>query len=334
MKQSQRRALASLGVSAGVIAIYRTWRHFKTAPRSQVVAMRKPVGESQEPGTHGDAGMKVPPRFHARAEWVSQIAILLVSIIFSVPFLQRFTGQFHYLYDSIPNARILSRVSIIIAMALSALIYIRRNSNKILRVIAVVLLFIQLFFLGWNTINAVDDTNPISLLETTALGMCGVGIALAILAFRLRNWRFSDPFAIGVLAISLGLLCVPGLIASTSPLKYPDVNGAALLFATGPKNQKIRLDVVANPKVPSTIEPTYKPPTRETFTVRNLGNQNVRWVLLVIGDARLGVSGAAGFHGSPGLAYHTISVNSMSLPLPASYPGEFPLCRSKMGFWF
>ena len=199
-------------------------------------------------------------------------------------------------------------------MALAAFISAGRKTIWYVRIVAIFLLSIQFLVLVLRTIDTLEfNGNPTFMLEVTAFGLCGFGIALSPVVFWLRNWAFTEPFAIGLLAISLGLLCLPGLSISTAPLLYPDVAGAALLFATGPKDQQILMNITTDPLDPGVSGPAFEAPAPEDFAVTNRGKQAIHWALLVTGDARLQIGQSVGFHKSPDLTYRRVTVSSVTI---------------------
>jgi hypothetical protein len=132
---------------------------------------------------------------------------------------------------------------------------------------------------GQAVVSLLDSINPKNLLELTLLGICAVGIVLALIVTWLPGWDFAESIAVGVVALALGALCLPGLAAVTKSLQYPATSGQALLFASGARSQPLRLNLAADPQT--------GPPYHEVLSVLDLGRRPVHWALLLTGDARL-----------------------------------------------
>ena len=115
---------------------------------------------------------------------------------------------------------------------------------------------------------------PGTEIELAAIGLCALGIALAVASTWVGRSAFYEPIAIGLVALLLGAVSVPGLRFFTRSFSYPDVNGSALLFSTGSADQALSLNVTAVP-------------SDEVFKVTNSSAQMLRWALLLTDDARL-----------------------------------------------
>jgi hypothetical protein len=278
--------------------------------------MQQPAKNSQSPDLPADpAPTKSPRRYRVAIKWLVQLLVLIVSVVLSAPYLLRGVPIFTYLGVAPDYANLVSRITFLVAMALAAFIAGWRKTVWIIKVPAAFLLSLQFLYLVTRTIDLMYlSSNPIAMLEATAFALCGLGIVLSPVVVWLHNWAFTEPTAIGFLAISLGLLCLPGLSISTAPLEYPDVQGAALLFVAGAENQKILMSVITNPLNPAFSSPGYEAPAQEDFTIQNLGKQTIRWTLLVMGDARLQIGQSTEFHHSTGSVFHEVAVSSVTIP--------------------
>jgi hypothetical protein len=314
MIQSQRRILASVGMAAGVLAAYRAWQYFAAKPSTRTVPVKQPVDNSPDSGLPDDLASKNSRRFHLMMKLLVQLSGVFASISFSAPYILR-DSFISYLIVDPYYAHLASRITLVAAMTLAAFISARRKTIWIIRIIAILLLSIQFLILVLDVINVMEfGRDPIAMLKVTVIGLCGLGVALSPAVFWLRNWAFIEPLAIGLLAISLGLLCLPGLSISTAPLLYPSVEGAALLFATGPKDQEVLMSITTNPANPAISGFADEVAASEDFVVTNLGKQPIHWALLVTGVARLHIGQQVGFHSSQGLTYRRVAVNTLTIP--------------------
>jgi hypothetical protein len=149
-------------------------------------------------------------------------------------------------------------ISVIVALAMSSFLLRgpreqngpgpRQRNGFIVTFIAAILFIAQLGAVVFTVIDgALYVSDPAVILQLTMLGLAGAGIALCLLATWLSRWPFTEPLAIGVVATSLGILCVPGLQTVAAPLQAPNVNGAGELFVTGSASPKVALQVFAYP---------------------------------------------------------------------------------------
>jgi hypothetical protein len=278
------------------------------------VPIQQPAAESQVSGLPVDTAPKTSHRFRVVIRFLAQLCSVLASAILSVPYILN-DSFISILIVNPYYAHLASRIALVAAMALTAFISARRKTIWIIRIMAVLLLSIEFLVLVIGIIDAVEfGRDPIAMLEATAVGLCGLGIALSPAVFWLRSWVFTEPLATGLLAISLGLLCLPGLSISTAPLLYPSTEGAALLFASGPKDQNILMNITTDPLDPAASGPAFEAPAPEDFVVKNLGKQTIHWALLVTGDARLHIGQSVGFHNSPDLTYRQVAVSAITIP--------------------
>lgn len=121
-----------------------------------------------------------------------------------------------------------------------------------------------------------SSTSALYLLQLTIFSMLALGIIVCLGATWLSAWDFTESVAIGLVALSLGVLCVPGLYYLSQDIYSPYFTGSALLFATGAPSQNVDLYVSA-----SGLDGD------ESFQVSNLSKKPVRWALLVAGTARV-----------------------------------------------
>jgi hypothetical protein len=128
-------------------------------------------------------------------------------------------------------------------------------------------------------------SDVISLLTVTVFCICGLSIIVCLGATWLRTMRFTEPLAIGTVAVAVGLLCIPGLRLASEQLTPPFFTGSVLLFATGHPNQRISLYT----GVVGVQDFIGSPPVRgdELLQVNNLSKHPLRWALLVTGEARI-----------------------------------------------
>jgi hypothetical protein len=250
MIESQRKVLASLGIAVGVLAVYRARRHLDPRSDARPTPMQQPAEGAEAPVLHADLvpAPKDSHRFRAMIRLLVQLLVVLASAVLSAPYILNDSYVFSYLGVRSDYTGLASTIAMLAAMALAAFISAGRRTTWVARIPAILLLLVQFISLVLNTVDVMEySPNPVAILEATAFGLCGLGIVLCAVACWLHKWQFTEPFAIGLLAISLGLLCLPGLSISTAPLEYPDGGGAALLFATGPKNQNILMNVTTDP---------------------------------------------------------------------------------------
>jgi len=152
----------------------------------------------------------------------------------------------------------------------------------------VVIFALQFEVVAGTTISGMlNYVDPTILIELTAFGLTGLGLSLALGASWIPDWPYSESLAAGIIAVALGALCFPALHEFTQPLEYPSVNGGALLFATGPPNQQLTLQVITNPLWQQVGDAQ----NLEDYSIYSLGNRPVHWALLLYGNARMEKSG-------------------------------------------
>jgi hypothetical protein len=117
------------------------------------------------------------------------------------------------------------------------------------------------------------------MFEITLFGIFAFGILVCLVATWLRSWRFTESVGVGLVAVALGALCLPGLRLLTQQVKPPYQTGSALLFASGQPDQSLQLFV--------TVSGVQETSQSESFQVRNLSKHPIRWVLLIVGGARM-----------------------------------------------
>src|SRR5215470_10720710 len=80
---------------------------------------------------------------------------------------------------------------------------------------------------------------PGTAIELAAIGLCGLGVALAVVSTWVGRTSFYEPVAIGLIGLLIGAVSLPGLRFFTRSFSYPDTNGSALLFSTGSADQTL-----------------------------------------------------------------------------------------------
>ena len=266
-----RRVAASAGAVAIALVFFLARRHVNMPKRIASSPAPEWVMEHSVSGAHrGDRSGK----FHRAVRiypWRLSLCLDGASIVLSVIALATFRG------NPLPAG-----VLVLVAFALSSFVLRgpRQRNYQVIIGITIILVFVQftgvIFATALGMLNSID---PISLIELTVFGICGFGIALILVVTWVRGWPFAEPLAAGLIAISLGALCLPGVRAFTETLQFPQVNGAALLFATGSQAQEVSLIVITDPLRP--------PPTPEDFDIESSGSHLIHWALLLVGDARL-----------------------------------------------
>jgi hypothetical protein len=173
-----------------------------------------------------------------------------------------------------------ARVLLLVALSLSLSLFLwnepEHNNSRIVTIVALALAVAQFSVTVTDTILGLQHTiSPATQLGLTTIGLIGLGIVLAVALTRIRS-AFAEPIAMGLIVISLGALCLPGLRAFTEPFEYPTVHGTALLLATGGSDQDLSLNVAI------------RFPDTETFTVSNIqGSRSIQWALVLTGDAQI-----------------------------------------------
>jgi hypothetical protein len=119
---------------------------------------------------------------------------------------------------------------------------------------------------------------PAALIPLVTYGFVGACVAGVAVAKWLAGSDFAEPTALGIAAVLLIFVCLPGLIGLMQPLNIPRDNGDALLLLTNPHDQKVTLNVATF----GIDKPTY-----ENFDLNIQGSQRVRWVLVLSGSARM-----------------------------------------------
>jgi len=124
----------------------------------------------------------------------------------------------------------------------------------------------------------VVGTNLAALLRVIGFCICALGITLFVVVTWGREWRFTEPLAVGVFAVYLAALCFPALHLIGSPKLVSNINDNAVLYAAGPANQRLTLTVRVG-----SVESS---PT-ESFELNNRGKSRISWALLLTSGARL-----------------------------------------------
>jgi hypothetical protein len=105
-----------------------------------------------------------------------------------------------------------------------------------------------------------------------------VSVVVCVVLASVSKSPFTEPLAVGIIAIALSAMCIPALRTFTSLLEFPTSNGAALLFVNGPVDNHVSLEVDTYPE---------STPMLQGFVISNLtGRRPINWALLLIGSAR------------------------------------------------
>ena len=209
---------------------------------------------------------------------------------------------------------LLAGVCLLVGMALCAYFLRgpRRRYKRRFTVTFGILLYIQIIVSLILVINEETNTSDaISLLAITIFCICSLSILVCLGATWLRTMRFTEPIAVGIVAVAVGLLCFPGLRLASEQLTPPFFTGSALLFATGRANQQISLfagvigvqDLIGSQSMPGS----------ELLQVNNLSKHPVRWALLVTGEARIHKYTIS----APGVAHVRLTASGSGLSSPS-----------------
>ena len=191
-------------------------------------------------------------------------------------------------YKFYPNHLLLAGVTALAALAFSSWVGRGpwRRNGQLTTVVARLLFLLQLIKIVSVTVSGMrNSVEPFFLLGLAIFGIVGVGISIWLLMTWLPKWPYKESLAIGLMAVSLGVLCLPGLRAVTQTLQSPYVNGAGQLYiAKETAQQKVSFGVcIDNCVVVSNISGI----PIELFTITNEGSAPVKWALLLVGDARV-----------------------------------------------
>jgi hypothetical protein len=140
----------------------------------------------------------------------------------------------------------------------------------------------------------VSATTPVALIRFVIFGLIGMGLAGIAIAKSLAPSKAAESIGLLAAAVSLMIVCLPGLVSLTEPLRTPVVNGSGQLFVSDPHNQAVVLRVQ-----------TYSPSSFEGFRISTAGHRRIPWVLAVSGDARM-----IGLTEAPSVRVRTISDNT------------------------
>jgi hypothetical protein len=271
------RLITLAGFAAAGLALVRAWRR---EPKLTDVTQTPttPALAATTPKQSGPA----TPREHQHPTSIQRA----VSVVSTATFLALIGLAVWVTHAKLP---ILADISLIIAVALWALL--RRGPKthyqRADRLIAVGLGCIQLAIILVVTITrTLSTTDPIILLGLAACAICGVSVVVYVALASVSKSPFTEPLAVGVIAIALSAMCVPALRTFTSPLDFPISNSAALLFVNGPVDNHVSLAVDTYPE---------SDPMLQGFIISNLtGSRPINWALLLIGSARFRMLGLVG----------------------------------------
>lgn len=178
---------------------------------------------------------------------------------------------------AISGHALLAQILVLLSIAICALIL--RGPERLTGLFVTISLSVMLLaevLVSWAAVAQGFDssTSALYLLQLTIFTMLALGIIVCLGATWWSAWDFTEPVAIGLVAVTLGALCVPGLYYLSQEIYSPYFTGSALLFATGAPSQNV--DLYANASG-----------SDETFQISNLSKKSVRWALLVAGAARI-----------------------------------------------
>lgn len=174
---------------------------------------------------------------------------------------------------------LLAQILVLLSMAICALTLRgpERLTGLFVTISLSILLSAEVLVSGAAILQGFDSsTSALYLLQLTIFSILALGIIVCLGATWSSAWDFTEPVAIGLVALSLGALCVPGLYYLSQEIYSPYLTGSALLFTTGVPSQNVALYASA-----SGIG------GEEAFQVSNLSKKPVRWALLVAGAARV-----------------------------------------------
>jgi hypothetical protein len=267
--QFRPRIVAATGTIMAALVLFLVRRRPATQEQNSLVktADRRPAEPALYRDGHSQGSNQRPLIFR----WLFPVCLIVASCI-----LWKGTGRVDYRHP-FPQG-----IALLTATALLSFILRgpRVRYAVITSLFAALLLIMQFSEVASTTINGVrDSVDPTNLLELTVFGICGLGIIMSLLVTWTRGWSYAEPLAIGLVAIALGALCLPGIQLFTKSLHFPNVNGDVLLFATGSASQGLRFYASATPMSGSG--------SPEDFTVDNLSSHAIHWALLLVADARI-----------------------------------------------
>lgn len=137
-----------------------------------------------------------------------------------------------------------------------------------------------LFIVAVASSGVATTISPAALIRFTAFGLAGACVAGVVAAKWLAPSKLAEPIALGIAALLLILVCIPGLISLAQPLHFPADSGDGLLFVAGPASQNVTM----NASTTGIDRPTY-----ENLVISTTGRRRERWVLVLSGPARMTV---------------------------------------------
>jgi hypothetical protein len=208
----------------------------------------------------------------------------------------------------------------IIFLSLLILGYLLRGPQRRNRIVVTIIasFFFVVYLLQVITLTIVgvtDYVSPISMLGGIIIGVSVLGVVVAFLLTWLTRWSFAEPCAIGVVAVGLGALCIPGLHFLNSSISFPNSTGAALLYTTSPAHDHLTLDVAIEPLHTDGTSPV------EDIQINNPADRRIKWVLLLLADARIGLLKATGpklYDRTPGISVRNINVQASVTGAPTT----------------
>jgi hypothetical protein len=277
-----RRSMLQAGVaSLSALRLWRGHQHLKNDIQSPPVATELESANSQLASDSGKP-KELSPR--DRSADLKMLFIVQASLVLSgvSVLLYLFHRSSHEPFTSAPHYMYPAGLALIVALVLSSLVLLWRwrHGPTLFKIYTLAIFTSQLLLVIIATIGGTLSALDLpTLFSVMAFGLCGMGIGLCVVAMWMRGWLFAESAVLGLLAIVVTLLCLPGILFFTRPLQVPEDYGYAYLFATGTPTLRLSVNVENNP-----LDVLY--PRTEIFTVRNGSNHPINWALLLDYGAR------------------------------------------------
>ena len=267
MKQSVKRKLVILLTFTGIVKFLLTRRD--RSPRAIREIPLDLAPSSSSPAATPDEVTDARPIWTAFLYW-SKIDSIVIIFFF-------FLRAYH------ANHLLLARSLLLVVATLSVLFLKNQDQRKrslLTAPLAGLATLLVLTILTTAAAGVSTTTNSADLIKLVAFGLAGSCLAAVVIAKLMKPSPLAESVAVGAAAISLGFVCIPGLRTFTEHLAIPPSSGSALLFAAGPRNRAITLNVTS---------PTAGNPAHEiTFQVASgAGKGPIPWVLVTAGSARM-----------------------------------------------
>jgi hypothetical protein len=128
---------------------------------------------------------------------------------------------------------------------------------------------------------------PIDILLALILGAGVLGVGLGLAMTWIPSQPVVAPIALGVITVALGTFALQGLGPLFQSATPPNVNGAGLLFIGAPPSQPVHLTASVNFATAPVGFHQLTGEAEQLSITTPPGQGNIRWALLLIGDARL-----------------------------------------------